>query len=110
MEIPNANDRRAAVRNATRGAASAPARFPLGRIFHTPGAIDGLTLADLLALVRRHQCGDWGDVCADDARANEDALRTGARVFSAYETPAGKRWVITESDRSATTILRPDEY
>jgi hypothetical protein len=62
-------------------------------------------------LLRRHQCGDWGDVVAADAESNEQALRHGLRVLSSYRlSGAGKVWVITEADRSATTILLPSEY
>jgi hypothetical protein len=65
---------------------------------------------DLAALVARHQTGDWGSLCAEDRAANERALRVGARLVSRYDTPGGTLWIITEADRSATTILRPDEY
>jgi hypothetical protein len=59
----------------------------------------------------RHLRGDWGNCDADDRQANEDALKTGARIFSVYHTKKGvKLWVITEADRSATTILLPNEY
>lgn len=89
-----------------------PIFFPLGRIVATPGA---LALAeshavDLLPLLIRHRSGDWGDVCADDARANREALKTGARILSSYHTAAGRLWIITEADRSATTILLSSEY
>jgi hypothetical protein len=62
---------------------------------------------DLLA---RHATGDWGDLCAFDRRQNEIALREGLRVLSSYETPAGHVWIITEANRSVTTILLPEEY
>ena len=65
---------------------------------------------DLLPLLIRHRSGDWGDVCADDARANREALDTGLRILSAYDTAAGRLWIITEADRSATTVLLPSEY
>ena len=86
--------------------------FPLGRVLATPGA---LALAeehglDLPALIARHQLGDWGDVPHADALANDIALDLGTRLFSAYATPAGRLWIITEADRSATTVLLPDEY
>jgi hypothetical protein len=86
--------------------------FSLGRILATPGA---LALAeahavDLLPLLLRHRAGDWGDVCADDACANREALNTGARILSAYETAAGRLWIITEADRHCTTVLLPSEY
>ena len=59
----------------------------------------------------RHKHGDWGDLCAEDRRENERALRVGSRLLSAYATRAGERlWVITGWDRSATTLLLPSEY
>jgi hypothetical protein len=58
----------------------------------------------------RHAAGDWGDLCAFDRRQNEIALRDGYRVLSSYEVPAGRIWIITEADRSVTTILLPEEY
>ena len=88
------------------------APLPLGRVVATPGALKLLMEAgehpfDLLA---RHAKGDWGDLCAFDRRQNEIALREGYRVFSSYEAPAGRVWIITEADRSVTTILLPEEY
>jgi hypothetical protein len=58
----------------------------------------------------RHATGDWGDLCAFDRRQNEIALREGLRVLSSYDVPAGRLWIITEADRSITTILLPEEY
>lgn len=59
----------------------------------------------------QHARGEWGDVDAQDKEANEAALRDGTRILSSYKTKAGvKLWVITEADRSATTVLLPDEY
>ena len=85
-------------------------RFPLGKIYATQGAI-ALNL-DLCAYLHRHHCGDWGEeLCADDKQANEDALVQGTRLLSCYRTPTGERlYIITEYDRSMTTILLPDEY
>jgi hypothetical protein len=61
--------------------------------------------------IERHLAGDWGDVCDDDRVANELALQSGVRLFSAYKRGGmPKLWVITEGDRSATTVLFPDEY
>ncbi len=57
-----------------------------------------------------HASGDWGDLDAHDRRQNERALRTGTRLFSAYDTSAGRVWIITEADRSCTTLLLPEEY
>ncbi len=88
------------------------AQLPLGRVVATPGALKLLEEArehpfDYLA---RHATGDWGDLCAFDRRQNEIALREGLRIFSSYETPAGCCWIITEADRSITTILLPEDY
>jgi hypothetical protein len=58
----------------------------------------------------RHATGDWGELCAFDRRQNEIALREGHRVLSSYEVPTGRVWIITEADRSVTTILLPEEY
>jgi hypothetical protein len=88
-------------------------RFPLGRIVATPGALRALAAAnaDPVRYVARHASGEWGDLDADDRAANEQALRDGARLLSAYRLPDGERlWIITEADRSATTLLLPDEY
>jgi hypothetical protein len=88
------------------------APLPLGRVVVTPGALKLLMEAgghpfDYLA---RHATGDWGNLCAFDRRQNEIALRDGYRVLSSYDVPAGRVWVITEADRSITTILLPEEY
>ncbi|MGC4033480.1 MAG: hypothetical protein QM754_17460 [Tepidisphaeraceae bacterium] len=87
--------------------------MPLGEVTATPAALDALNRAKAspLALIARHRAGDWGDVCDQDSRANDDALRHGGRIVSAYAVSLGVRvWVITESDREATTILLPAEY
>ena len=88
------------------------APLSLGRVVATPGALKLLLEArappfDYLA---RHATGDWGELCAFDRRQNEIALRDGYRVFSSYDVPAGRVWIITEADRSVTTILLPEEY
>ena len=88
------------------------APLPLGRVLATPGSLRILSEAgqhpfDYLA---RHATGDWGNLCAYDRRQNEIALRDGHRVFSSYNVTAGRVWVITEADRSVTTILLPEEY
>ncbi|NLE38090.1 MAG: hypothetical protein GX621_08715 [Pirellulaceae bacterium] len=88
-------------------------RFRLGATLATPGALDALAEAeqDVGELLARHARGDWGDVDDEDKQANEAALADGARLLSTYTTKAGATlWVITEADRSATTILLPDEY
>lgn len=85
--------------------------FELGRVVATPGALSlfasGVNPTDLLA---RHHGGDWGNLGVSDLKANEYALKHGERLFSAYEMPAGKVWVITEADRSSTCVLLPSEY
>ena len=65
---------------------------------------------DPLRFLARHASGDWGDLCKFDRRQNQVALREGLRVFSSYETTAGRCWVITEADRFVTTILLPEGY
>jgi hypothetical protein len=85
----------------------------LGRLVATPGALElaEAQRIDLGALVARHRAGDWGDVCREDARANDAALRHGERLLSSYgKGTAGHLWIITEADRSSTCILRPDDY
>ena len=85
--------------------------FPIGQTVITPGAIAVLATTDVLNALARHAAGDWGDVWGEDRLANDEALRTGARVLSAYRTREGvKFWIITEADRSVTTILLPEEY
>ena len=84
-------------------------RFPVGRTVATPGAI-ALGI-DLAAYMRRHHCGDWGDLCDEDKQANEDALIHGDRILSHYKLAGSKRlYIITEADRSSTCVLLPEEY
>jgi hypothetical protein len=87
-----------------------PASFELGVVVATPGALLDFGPALMAELLARHAAGDWGDLDAHDRRQNERALKTGARIFSAYETPAGRAWIITEADRSSTCVLRPEDY
>ena len=91
-----------------------PARsvqFPLGRTVITRGALDALDDTDVHTGIARHASGDWGDLCPEDKQANDEALRVGARVLSAYHIDSGQKfWIITEADRSATTVLLPEEY
>ncbi len=87
--------------------------FPLGRLVATPGALALIRHAgeDLLpALLERHRSGDWGEVPAEDARENEFSVRHGFRIISSYRVAGERLWLITEADRSATTILLPSEY
>jgi hypothetical protein len=85
-------------------------RFPLGQIVATRGAHEALSPAELAEAIRRHASGDWGEVCPEDAEENELSVREGFRILSAYTFREVKVWVITESDRSATTVLLPEEY
>jgi hypothetical protein len=95
-----------------------PLKLALGRILATPAALEVLDQAGQspAQFLHRHGSGDWGDVCPDDGRLNDRAVRDGSRVLSAYVTSIGERiWVITEAvddegHRAATTILLPDEY
>jgi hypothetical protein len=88
------------------------AQLPLGRVVATPGALKLLTEASAhpFDYLVRHATGDWGELCAFDRRQNEIALRDGYRVLSSY--PLGREcvWIITEADRSVTTILLPEDY
>jgi hypothetical protein len=89
------------------------ALFSLGQVVATPGALQALDEAGQTSMefLHRHVTGDWGDLDEHDRKENELALQKGLRLFSAYQTSKGVRiWVITEWDRSATTILLPDEY
>ena len=88
-------------------------RFPLGRIVATRGALRALQEAEQspAEFLDRHVSGDWGDLDDEDKQENEFSVRNGFRILSVYTTSAGDRlYVITEADRSVTTILRPDEY
>lgn len=88
-------------------------KFSLGRIGATPGALRALEEAgqNLAEFLARHQRGDWGEVCPEDKEENELSFRHGLRLLSVYRTCKGvKLWVIIEADRSATTILLPEEY
>ncbi len=88
-----------------------PSKLSLGRIVATPAALELVPNEELLAALGRHVSGDWGDVDADDWRANDEALKTDERILSTYRTASGTRfWIITEADRSATTVLLPEEY
>ena len=87
------------------------ARFRLGHIVSTPNALSQLSREDILHGIHRYQAGDWGDVDADDRTANERALVEGTRLLSVYCSAAGvKFWIITEADRSVTTVLLPEDY
>jgi hypothetical protein len=87
--------------------------FKLGQVVGTPGAIDllrSLALSPLLFL-GRHAYGDWGQIDDEDREANRQALKYGNRILSSYNLNRSERlWIITEADRSSTTLLLPQEY
>lgn len=88
-------------------------RFAPGRIFATPAVVDALTgtSTSINDLVNRHVCGDWGDLSEADCQQNELSVATNRRILSSYVISGALTvWLITESDRSATTILLPGEY
>jgi hypothetical protein len=101
--------------NPTATAETKPAlvRFPLGRLFMTPGAIEALEEAGQQPqeFINRHARLEQGELCDEDHKENLFSVDKLLRIFSAFKTSAGvKLWVITEADRTATTILLPDEY
>ncbi len=88
-------------------------RFRLGQVLATPGAMAAMERSgdSFCTFLQRHQGGDWGTVCPEDARMNDDALQSGGRLFSVYSLQDGATvWIITEADRASTTALLPDEY
>ena len=95
------------------------ALFELGKVVATRGAIAACSMLYMEQCLARHVRGDWGVVCAEDHKANSEALRDQHRIRSAYPIDPAKPckgfgdntlWIITEADRSATTFLLPDEY
>ena len=89
------------------------ARFSLGQVVATPGAIEALTASGESAaeFLNRHIQGDFGDLDPEDKASNLEALQDGSRILSSYLTAKGvKLWVITEADRASTCLLLPDEY
>ena len=87
------------------------AKFQCGQLVSTPNALNQLSQDDILAGIARHQAGDWGDLCEEDRQANDRALIEGTRLLSVYHAANGtKFWIITEADRSVTTVLLPEDY
>ncbi len=87
--------------------------FKLGRVVLTPAAAEVLDASGQLpwTFLIRHLSGDWGELDADDKKLNDEAVREGSRILSAYTAANGvKLWAITEADRSSTAILLPEEY
>lgn len=92
---------------------STTALFALGQLVATPAALAAICDAGQtpMEFLRRHQSGDWGDLCEADKRENELSIKHDFRILSAYRTATDvKLWIITEADRSTTTILLPEEY
>lgn len=110
---------------------SGPPLFPLGQVVATPGALELMRLTETspLRLIARHVAGDWGECDPEDVQTNNEALQHGFRVMSVYRLPLMEEgsakpegsepapsleddriWVITEADRSVTTLLLPEEY
>ncbi len=86
-------------------------RFPFGTLVITANAALKLDKRDVIIALERHGRGDWGDLSPADREENELSLKEGFRILSAYHDRKGvKLWVITEADRSATTILLPEDY
>jgi hypothetical protein len=94
-------------------------RFELGQIVSTPGALEVCSAERMLVCLERHMVGDWGCVDDEDKTTNNEAVKSGYRVVSAYPIDPAKPsqgfgentlWIITEADRSVTTFLLPDEY
>ncbi len=87
------------------------AKFRLGRITSSANALLRLTQDDILMGIQRHQAGDWGDVDQHDRQANELALTLGTRLWSVYHAASGVKFqIITEANRSASTVLLPEDY
>lgn len=87
-------------------------KFELGAIVATPAALDAADAnhVSLHELIKRHARGDWGDISPADAQENEFSLANNFRLMSAYNLNSVKFWIITEADRSATTVLLPSDY
>lgn len=86
--------------------------FALGQVVSTPNALAFAqkNQIDLGQLLTRHQTGDWGDLEDEDKESNEEALNNDTRIFSSYSIAEDKIWIITEADRSFTTLLMPSDY
>ena len=86
-------------------------KFPLGRIVATPDALEELSQSDILTALRRHASGDWGDCDQEDRNENNFSLKEGFRILSVYYSARRKKfWIITEANRSITTVLLPENY
>lgn len=85
--------------------------LPMGCLVATPAVLEAVPRPELLAAFQRHMRCDWGDVCKEDWVSNDRALQAGERLLSSYHAGDGTNfWIITEWDRSVTTILLPSDY
>lgn len=89
--------------------------FPLGQLVYTASIqtlleYEKISNADLFGILRRHALGDWGDLCDEDKQVNREALAEDGRLLSSYKIRNNTLWIITEADRSVTTILLPEDY
>lgn len=86
-------------------------KFVLGQIVATPNALTAIQTDEIHGALMRHACGDWGELDPEDRESNDRALKRGGRLFSQYRSSQDvKFWIITECDRSATTVLLPEDY
>ncbi len=85
-------------------------KFPLGQIVITANAKETLDPADVAKGLTRHAGGDWGEICPEDRELNELSLKEGSRLLSVYRSGDMRFWIITEADRSVTTVLMPEDY
>lgn len=85
--------------------------FAMGRLVEMPAALEAVPQQEIFQALGRHITCDWGDLSDTDKRMNDHALKTGERLLSEYHSLNGTRfWIITEADRSATTVLLPEDY
>ena len=95
----------------TAGCNKTQPKFSLGQIVATPNALTNIPNDEILNALSRHVQGDWGTLDAEDLQSNERALRSGGRLFSSYHSSQDVAfWIITECDRSVTTVLLPEDY
>lgn len=89
-----------------------PERLPsMGRIVATPAVLEAVPRPELMAALQRHMCCDWGEISESDWRVNDQAFKKGERLLSSYKSSRGTRfWILTEPDRSVTTVLLPSDY
>lgn len=84
--------------------------FPLGQVVATPGALTATTEEERITFLHRHQIGSWEETCREDRLENTLALFHEMRILTVHQAHGGKIWIITEADRSVTTLLLPEEY